>query len=467
MVHNRPYFFCGIGGSGMLPLALLLRARGHDVSGSDRALDQGRMPEKFAFLRAQGVKLFPQDGSGITSRDFTVVASAAVEETVPDIAAARRCGAGLVTRAELLARLFNESKRSIGVAGTSGKTTTTGMAGWILHAAGRQPTIINGGVMKNFVSADVPFAGAVAGKSDLMVCEVDESDGSIAHYNPQVAVLTNVALDHKSLDELRVLFREFAARADLAVINLDNAETFAIARHLAEPITFAMSASGARLAARDLRPTAAGVAFRVSDGRTGEEAGVSLLVPGRHNVANALAAIGVALAMGVPLGEAAKSLGRFTGIRRRLETVGGKNGITVIDDFAHNPDKIAATLSTLHEQPGRLLVMFQPHGFGPLNKMRAEFVEALARGLAPEDVLVMPEPVYFGGTVERATTSGDIAEGVQKGGRNARAFQTRKECGEALLAGAEPGDRIVVMGARDDTLSDFAQELLRSVPARD
>src|ERR1700688_719799 len=166
MMQDRPYFFCGIGGSGMLPLALILQAKGVAVAGSDRALDQGRTLEKFDFLRAQGITLFPQDGSGITRPDLTVVTSAAVESTVPDVQGARAVGARLMTSAELLSDLFNEAPRSVGVAGTSGKSTTTGMIGWILHRSGREPTVMNGAVMKNFVVPDAPFASALVGAGD-------------------------------------------------------------------------------------------------------------------------------------------------------------------------------------------------------------------------------------------------------------------------------------------------------------
>jgi UDP-N-acetylmuramate--alanine ligase len=137
--------------------------------------------------------------------------------------------------------------------------------------------------------------------------------------------------------------------------------------------------------------------------------------------------------------------------------------VTVIDDFAHNPDKIAATLSTLHDFPGRLLVMFQPHGFSPLRKMRNEFIDCFAQNLKNDDVLVMPEPVYFGGTTTRDVTSADIAAGIRAAGREALALADRDACGKKLLALAKPGDRIVVMGARDDTLTTFAQELLKSL----
>ena len=143
--------------------------------------------------------------------------------------------------------------------------------------------------------------------------------------------------------------------------------------------------------------------------------------------------------------------------------MGTANGITVIDDFAHNPDKIAATLATLHDFPGRLLVMFQPHGFGPLTKMKDEFIDGFARGLHADDVLFMPEPVYFGGTTDREVTSDDIAKGVRARGRRAFAFPDRADCGRKLVELARPGDRIVIMGARDDTLSQFARELLAAL----
>src|SRR6185295_10944630 len=219
---DRPYFFCGIGGSGMLPLALILRTHGAAVSGSDRAFDQGRLAQKFGFLAANGITLFPQDGSGVTSADNIVVTSAAVESTIADVEAARRVGARLMLRAELLAELFNAAPNAIGVAGTSGKSTTTAMLGWILYATGRDPTVMNGAVMKNFVTPDTPFASALVGSGDLFVSEVDESDGSIARYSPRVAVVNNISLDHKSMDELRALFRAFAAKSELAVLNLDN-----------------------------------------------------------------------------------------------------------------------------------------------------------------------------------------------------------------------------------------------------
>ena len=465
MNQDASYFFCGIGGSGMLPLAMIVQARGAAIEGSDRALAQGRTPEKFDWLRAHGVTLHPQDGSGVTRADQTVITTGAIEDTVPDIGAARRAGATIKTRPQLLSEIFNAAPTSVGVAGTSGKSTITGMIAWILHQTGRQPTVMNGAVMKNFADADHPFASALIGGPDLFVSEVDESDGSIAGYDPTVAVVSNISLDHKSMEELRDLFGGFTARATTAVLNLDNPETAALAQELAQTlpagkaITFGLGEEKADLSAHDLQPLPTGMKFRLIEGWS--EHDVILNVPGAHNVANALAALGATRALGVPTSEAVKALETFAGIRRRMEVVGTAGDITVIDDFAHNPDKIAATLKTLHAFDGRLLILFQPHGFGPLKLMKSEFVEGFAGLMREDDVLLMAEPVYYGGTTDRSVGSEDIASGVRAAGRRAEALATRAACGDRIVEIAQPGDRIIVMGARDDTLSSFAAELLK------
>src|SRR5215510_14124185 len=459
------YFFCGIGGSGMTPLALIIQARGGLVEGSDRALDQGRNAERFDFLRARGILLHPQDGSGIRRAEQILVTSTAVEETVPDVQAARRMGAVIITRASLLAQLFNRAAFGIGVAGTSGKSTTVGMIGWILHRAGRSPTIMNGADMKNFIDAGSPFASARIGEGKVFVSELDESDGSIAFFKPRVAVVNNISLDHKSLDELRAIFRDFITKAQTVVLNLDNAETAALLVGLkpGQAITYSLNSAQADLFALAPVQSRAGIRFQAKARETGEVVDVDLKVPGLHNAANALAALSAAKVCGVPLGAAAAYLSEFSGIRRRLEVVGTANAITVFDDFAHNPDKISATLETLHAFPGRLLLIFQPHGYAPIRLMRHAFVDCFAKRLRDEDVLVMPEPVYFGGTVDRSVGSEDIVFEIQRCGRKAFAFPDRVACGDTLVRLARPGDRIVVMGARDDSLSQFAHELLRRV----
>ncbi len=464
---GHPWFFCGIGGSGMLPLALILRARGAQVAGSDRSRDQGRTPEKFAWLESLGFTLFPQDGSGIASAEQTLVASAAVEDTVPEMVRAKQLGCPRMSRAELLAALFNAAPLGIAIAGTSGKSTVTGMAGWIMTQAGRDPTIMNGAVMKNFASPDAPFASARVGGNDtgdgVFVSEVDESDGSIALYRPQVAVLGNVSLDHKSLEELRALFGDFLVRADVAAINIDDAETAALAPRARALVSFGISSPEAMIgvATGSIAESPAGLAATILDRRDGASHALTLKVPGRHNLANALAAIAGTNAAGVPVAEAVAALTSFQGLARRFDILGtSSSGITVIDDFGHNPDKVAATLATLKAHPGRVIAFFQPHGYGPLRQMGAELAETFARLLGPEDITLLCDPVYFGGTVDRSQGSERIAALIAAGGGKAEHIAAREDCGQRIAAIARPGDRIVIMGARDDTLTAFARDLL-------
>ncbi len=466
MISGQDFFFCGVGGSGMTPLALITKAKGGGVEGSDRALDQARNLSRFDYLRGQGVVLHPQDGSGVTRASQTLVVSAAIEETIPDVQSARCVGAPIVTRAELLSELFNAASVRVGVGGTSGKSTTTAMIGWILVQAGLDPTIVNGAEMKNFVDEATPFAAFRIGAGAPFVAELDESDGSIARFAPTVAVVNNISLDHKTMEELRQLFGDFAAKAEAVVLNLDNEDTAILAMTIPAErrITFSLIDPEADLLAGALDQAPDGIGFDVTT--QGGSARVQLKVPGAHNAANALAAIGAATACGVFLADAAKALGSFTGIGRRLEVAGIAGGVTVIDDFGHNPDKITATLAALHPFPGRLLLMFQPHGYRPLQLMGEAFVEAFAASMAPDDILLMPEPVYFGGTTDRSAGSEAVVAGIRARGRNAEALPDRAACGERLIELSLPGDRIVVMGARDDTLSVFAAELVERLGAR-
>ncbi|MES2120624.1 MAG: Mur ligase family protein [Pseudomonadota bacterium] len=461
---GSPVFFSGIGGSGMLPLASIVRAAGNKVAGSDRSLDAGRTPHKFDYLRSLGIQLFPQDGSGLQP-GMTLVTSAAVEDNVPDVVRARELGLTHLTRPQFLARLLNGAQRSVAVGGTSGKSTVTGMIGWILHANHRQPTVMNGAVMKNFVTPSAPFASALVGDPELFVSEVDESDGSIALYETEIAVLSNISLDHKEMSELRGLFAGFLQASRRVVLNLDDPETRALAEALPADklIGYGLDSPKADFMAKAIELRDEGVSFALE--AEGERHEVRLQVPGRHNVSNALAAIAVARAIGVRVEDAVNAMARFEGLKRRLETVGNAGGVTVIDDFAHNPDKIDATLATLRAREGRLLIMFQPHGYGPLAKMGEELAASLADGMAPDDRLYLPDPVYQGGTTERVHGSDWLADQVRGLGKNAEHVAERSAIGEALLAEAQPGDRILIMGARDDTLIDFARELLEKLGA--
>lgn len=465
MIDAKSYFLAGIGGSGMMPLALILSGRGATVAGSDRTLDQGRLAPKFEWLRAQGIALFPQDGSGPQAGQ-TMVASAAIEPTVPDMVRAAELGLPRLSRAELLAGLFNASTLPIGIAGTSGKSTVTGMIGWICHALGLDPTVMNGAVMKNFAGPDAPFASALVGAGEAFISEVDESDGSIALYRPAIAVLNNVSLDHKSMEELRTLFGGFIAEAAWVIVNGDDPEAMVLLKACAPDLFITFSVGGvptpSGFVATNIAEEPFAVSFDLISG-TLPAGRVTLQVPGRHNVSNALAALAATSAAGIPLHDAIEALARFTGLRRRFELVGEVNKIAVIDDFGHNPDKIAATLDTLHAFAGRLLVLFQPHGYGPLKVMRHELVAMFAQKLGAEDVLVLPDPVYLGGTTNRAVTSADIVADITASGGTALHVADRRDAARHLAAQARPGDRIVVMGARDDTLSALAEDILADI----
>ncbi len=442
----------------MAPLALMLLRQGHKLYGSDRSYDQGQSLEKFKALQEAGVKLFPQDGSGVTSNIDTLVVSSAIEKTIPDVEAALSQNIPVRKRAEILAELFNTSQTGISVAGTSGKSTTTGMIAVMLEGLGLDPDVVNGGLIRNFDSAMRVGAGA------LFVVESDESDGSIALFNPAIAVLNNIALDHKSIEELETLFADFITRASkAAVLNFDDARVKSLAGSDCAPfLSYAIDNEAADLRAVNLSFEPTSVAFTLRESGGGSYP-VRLNVPGAHNVSNALAALSVAKILELDMVKAINALEGFKGIARRFEIVGSQKGITLIDDFAHNPDKIAATLKVLKEFDGRLLVMFQPHGFGPLKLMGNELIHTFVEYLGDEDVLLMPEAYYAGGTADKSISSRKIIESVQNAGKKAHFFERRADIAPFLQKNARKGDRIIIMGARDDTLSDFAWEVLNFV----
>jgi len=451
MADKQSYFFCGIGGSGMSSLAQVLLARGHTVYGSDRSYDQGQSPEKFAKLQEMGITLCPQDGSGISSKiDFFIVSSA-VEESIPDVQAALKQEIVIKKRAALLAEIFNNSK-GIAIGGTSGKSTTTAMLGHILEHLDFSPTVINGAIMLEHGTKGL--GNVMLGQSELCVIEADESDGSIALYAPHIAILNNITLDHKPLEELRPLFTDFLSKAAHAVVNLDDTEAAKLAITNDYTVTYAIDNLDADLCADNLIAQKDGILYTVNgiDG--------SLAVPGRHNVSNALAALAAATVLGAPLADAVQAMRSFQGVQRRLQTIGTAGGITFIDDFAHNGDKIAASLATLKQHPGRLLVMFQPHGFAPTRMMRGELVETFSNGLGKDDELLMPEIYFAGGTTTKDISSNDIIQDVLKNGKKAQFFENRGAVGAYINTTAQTGDRVVIMGARDDTLTDFVKKLM-------
>ena len=449
----------------MMPLAVFLQRSGVRVLGSDRSYDQGKMPDKFKALQDLGIVLFPQDGSGIEQEVSRLVVSSAVEESIPDVKIALEKEIPVVKRGVLLAELFNAAKKKIAVAGTSGKSTVTGMIASILVVLGEEPSFVNGGeILALRENEDDYFSGVRYGQSELFVAEMDESDGSIAHYEPSIAVLNNIALDHKSMEELEQLFGDYLARAsDTIVVNADHPRVMDLCSHCAQVnvIRYGIDREDAMLRASDLKPKARGICFTLT--YNGQDYNVSLSVPGHHNVENALAALGACIALGLDVKTCIDALSSFKGIHRRMELVGvSDSGITVIDDFAHNPDKISASLRSLKDFNGRLVVMFQPHGFGSLRLMGKEIVEAFVQCLDEEDILLMPEVYYAGGTVDRSVTARHIIGDMAKAGVNARWFETRDEAGTFIISHAREGDRVVIMGARDDTLHVFAKEILEN-----
>ena len=466
MAEKTSYFFCGVGGSGMMPLAAYLVASGHSVRGSDRSRDQGKSEAKFAALESSGIRLYKQDGSGVGGGVEALVVSSAVEETIPDVKAAREAGLPIVTRGRLLADLFNNSKTRVAVAGTSGKSTVTGMIGTILSEAGRDPTVLNGGLIRNFMKGSQDyFANLRIGRGDLFVAEMDESDGSISHYQPSIAVLTNIALDHKPMDELEALFGAYLERTvGTQVLNADDQAVKALAKKFdpKKALWFGIQDFSGDFRAEDIRLRPDGVDFVLNMNDRARHP-VHLNVPGRHNVLNALAALGAAVAAGVEPGTASHALSAFNGIHRRMEIVGSVNGITVIDDFGHNPDKVAASLSALKDFPGRLIVFYQQHGYKPLERMRKEFGRAFADHLSPNDLVLLPDVFYAGGTVERTVTAEDFAGDLRRAGLKALWKPTRDELLGVITEAAHDGDRVVIMGARDDTLSDFARDVLSAL----
>lgn len=449
--------FCGISGSGMSALAQILKFRGYEVRGSDRSFDQGKDTENKLALENIGIKIFPQNGSAITSDLDCLYISSAVEEKIPDVKKALSLNIPIQKRSDLLAQIFNATPLSIAVGGTSGKTTTTAMIGYILNVLGQKPTVINGGLFKNDTKQK-GIPNVLLGSHELCVAEADESDGSIEKYLPAIAVITNIGQDHKSLDELQKLFTEFALKASMGVVaNADCALSAPLLKLEAPLKTFSIRNPGADIYLSKIKPLPNGLSYVLN----GQE--FKLQLPGVFNAANAAAAFAACAFMGILPEESAKALEGFLGTKRRLDIVGTKKGITIIDDFAHNPDKVRASISALRNYEGRLLVMFQAHGFSPMRMMGREIMQSFAKTLQKSDKLFMPEIFYVGGTVTRDISSKDLIDYASSLGVDARFYQTRDEIKEQLTALAQEGDRIVIMGARDNTLPLFCKEILENL----
>lgn len=436
----------------MSALAQVAAMEGRAVSGSDRDFDRGRNLEVKAALEKIGIKTFPQDGSGVNEDTAELALSTAIEDSNPEVLRARELGLKISHRSELLAAQVNSSD-TIAVAGTSGKSTAAAMLFAVLEAAGLGPSIITGGALGALKERGL-IGNAFRGKGALLVVEADESDGTIVRYKPKTGLLLNISKDHKDLEDLNKIFTEFAGNCGRVLVNADDPAARSL---LGAAPAFGFNCGGWEVSAIKAGPFSS--EFKINGVQ------FSLPAPGLYNIENALAACAAASVYGVKLQTAAAGLKNFRGVERRFVLIGEKNGVTVIDDYAHNPAKISAVLKALHQAPGRrVLAVYQPHGFTPTRHLKAELIESFAAGLNPGDMLLMPEIYYAGGTVAKNISSRDISDAVAARGHKAVFYENRADIPRAVSSLARAGDIVAVMGARDATLADFARQILDALP---
>lgn len=438
-------FFSGIGGSGMSALACFLKDKGHLVVGSDRAFDQnGSHPVRY-MLSAKGITIVPQDGSGIDSSFDLAVFSTAVEPDRPEVIKAKEVGVTSKTRPEFLAETVQAFK-TIAVAGTSGKSTTSGMLAFLMERLGLSPNFIGGGRVKQFHDAFNP-GNSLAGRSDYLVIEACESDGSIVNYRPQHTIILNLDLDHHQIDTTAAMFQRLIENTlGTIILNRDDDRLGRLASQHA--VTFSVNNMS------DFR--ADDVVFNpFSTDFTVNGTAFHLSVPGRHNLSNALSCIAMLSIKDTPLSEIASALRTFEGIERRFDIALNDGEHLVIDDYAHNPHKISALMETVAAIKDQVCYIFQPHGFGPTRMMKREYIETFTRNLRKSDHLILLPIFYAGGTAAKDISSHDLAEEISAAGNSAEVVERRQD----ILARADEWNTYVVLGARDETLSEFARDL--------
>ena len=448
MIQKRlKVFFAGIAGSGVSGMACFMADKGHVVVGSDRAFDQNPRHPLLALLEAKGLTIVPQDGNGIDgSFDFAVF-STAVEPDRPEIVRAKQLAVPLKTRPEYLAEIVREF-RTIAVVGTSGKSTASGMLAFLMERLGMCPNFMGGGRVKQFRTATNP-GNCITGKSEYLVIEACESDGTIVAYEPLHSVILNLDLDHHPVSETAKMFRVLMKNtAGMVVMNADDSQVRKL--YTEEAVTFS-SDNESDYRATDIVDKPFCTDFSVRGTR------FSLSLPGRYNVSNALSCIAVLSEIGVPLPELAFFLPQFLGIERRFDVLLDDGRRLVIDDYAHNPHKIAALTVAVGHIRRSVCYIFQPHGFEPTKMMKCEYIEAFIRHLRDSDHLVLLPIFYSGGTVAQDISSYDLAEGIKAGGKSVEVVSGREE----ILQRVGDWNTYVVFGARDETLSEFAREIAR------
>ena len=440
----RRIHFVGAGGVGMSGLAeILLLSTPLEISGCDR-----ERSENTERLTALGARIaYGHDESHLEQADLVVISSA-ISEGNPEVGAARSRGIPVIRRAEMLAEIMR-LKQGIAVAGTHGKTTTTSLAGLVLTEAGFDPTIVVGGRVR------ILGTNARLGKGEYLVAEADEYDRSFLELTPVVAVITNVEADHldtyRDLSDILDAFATFANRVPFygaVVACLDDAGVRKILPRIKRRVVTYGESAEASLRADRIRLEASGTTFEVWEGRTWSLGEVRLPLPGRHNVANALAAIAVGRELSVPFPTIARALKEFTGVVRRFETKGERDGILVLDDYAHHPTEIAATLAAARQvHPGRRLVaLFQPHLFSRTRDFAAEF----GRALTSADVAVVTDVYPSREKPIEGVTGELVASAARSAGHgNVVYVAEKKNVIEELERLLHSGDLLITLGAGD------------------
>jgi len=436
---SRPIHFVGAAGAGMSALAELLVRRGARVTGCDAAGSN-------ADLERIGVHVITGHDPAHAEQARALVVTSAMPHDHPELARARALGIPVVRRAEALAEAVRGA-RVIGVAGTHGKTTTTTMTTEALAAAGLDPTGIVGG------RVDAWRGNLSDGGNDLFVVEADEYDRSFLALTPDVAVITNVEADHldiyKDLADIRAAFGEFARRARTLVPCADDPGAASLrAAPGAQVMRYGLASADARVTARDVTLAGGGARFTpLFDGKA--QPPVSLRVPGRHNVLNALGALAAGYAIGADAGQMAEGLARFAGVERRFQRLGEARGVAVVDDYAHHPTEIAATLAAARAAfPGRRIVAaFQPHLF----TRTRDFAAAFGAALAAADLIFLTE-IYPAREQPIAGVTSELIVQALRGAHAPLAWRgERKQLAAALAAAVRPGDVVITLGAGDIT----------------
>jgi len=447
------YFFVGIAGTGMSAIAQYLCGTGKKVSGSDRLFDKNQKMLIQEQFEKMGIDCFYQDASGISSDVDVVVVSTAIEESNIEYKKAIQNNIPILKRSELLAEI-SKSKRTIAIGGTSGKSTTTSMIFHILQHAQISPSLMTGAGLTSLQKKGLP-GNAFVGQSDWLVIESDESDGSIVNYLPEISIVLNIDRDHKEFDELMALFTTFRTNTyGRFIVNADHPASAQIS--MDKSFDFGTK-SGVGFFGSDFKQIGFEIKFFVN--------GVPFTVPmiGRHNMENTLAAVAAVSAVGVSVEEAAQAMINYEGIYRRTQLVGRKNNICVIDDFAHNPSEVAAAIKSCQQVGKRVFAWFQPHGFGPLRFMHQELSELVSETLTTEDVFILSDVYYAGGTVDKNISSEIVSEAIVSNKKCAKFIPNRNDLKGYLKANLSDGDVVLLMGARDTTLSEFASEIFESI----